>query len=167
MTNSTDEVARLEYFDLVRAQVADFLFGVYDISPREGAHELHLPEGGLQRVFWSDFRFEEVVTVGPEESELLQITFHDASADKKFRFDVDLNLALDRWLELTGRAIARELVRPFSTEIIWYMVCFIGVYEKVGISITEGDLEILNPGGEIFGPLPDNPNMETFYEMQE
>ncbi|WP_169983487.1 MULTISPECIES: hypothetical protein [unclassified Microbispora] len=116
------------------------------------------------RPFWPEFTFEEVRYAVEGGRDLLLVTFHDTDVPEiTLGFRIDLDKAMTEWSRRVGGRLPRQHPEMFAAELIWFMVCFIGVADFDGATGTPGSPPYwINDGSEIFGKLRNNPNMETF-----
>ncbi|MEU3168583.1 hypothetical protein [Streptosporangium sp. NPDC006930] len=115
------------------------------------------------RPFWPAFTFEGVTYAAEEGKDWLLVTFHDTDIpDTTLGFRIDLETAMVEWTRRVGGRIPREHPEMFAAELIWFMICFIGVADFDGATGTPGAPHWINDGSEIFGKLKNNPNMDTF-----
>ncbi|GII87708.1 hypothetical protein Ssi03_56980 [Sphaerisporangium siamense] len=115
------------------------------------------------RSFWPAFTFEGVDYTVEDGKDRLLVTFHDTDLpDTTLGFRVDLDTAMAEWTRRVGGRIPREHPEMFAAELIWFMVCYIGVADLDGATGTPRSPHWINDGSEIFGKLRNNPNMDTF-----
>ncbi|MCW5253547.1 MULTISPECIES: hypothetical protein [unclassified Streptomyces] len=115
------------------------------------------------RPFWPEFTFDDVAHEVQDGTDMLLVTFH-ASDDPRtpLGFRIALVKAMEEWSRRVGGRDPRQHPEMFAAELIWFMVCFIGVAElDTGTGGGPGPRWI-NDGSEIFGKLRNNPNMDAF-----
>ncbi|MFE2040503.1 hypothetical protein ACFXAZ_06130 [Streptomyces sp. NPDC059477] len=116
-----------------------------------------------ERPFWPAFTFEDVVHVVEDGVDRLLVTFHDTDDPSvTLGFRIDLARAMTEWSRRVGGRDPREHPEMFAAELIWFMVCFIGVTDFGGATGTPDAPHWINDGTEIFGRLKNNPNMDAF-----
>lgn len=116
-----------------------------------------------ERTFWPAFTFEEVSYSTEDGMDRLLVTFHDTDTpENTLGFKVDLVRAMAEWSKRVGGRDPREHPQMFAAELIWFMVCFIGVADFEGSAGTPEKPHWINEGSEIFGKLKNQPNMESF-----
>ncbi|GHH66756.1 hypothetical protein GCM10017673_12820 [Streptosporangium violaceochromogenes] len=115
------------------------------------------------RPFWPAFGFEDVRYAVEDGKDRLLVIFHDTDVPgSTLGFRIDLEKAVTEWSRRVGGRVPREHPEMFAAELIWFMVCFIGVADFDGASGTPESPHWINDGSEIFGKLRNNPNMDTF-----
>lgn len=116
-----------------------------------------------ERSFWPAFTFEDVSYSAEGGKERILVTFHDTDAPEiTLGFKVDLVQAMAEWSKRVGGRDPREYPEMFAAELIWFMVCFIGVADFDGAVGTPEEPYWINEGSEVFGKLRNQPNMESF-----
>jgi hypothetical protein len=116
------------------------------------------------RSFWPAYVFESVSCCLVNGIDQLQIRFTDCDRpDVVLGYQVNLAEARHRWLEQVGDRDPGRYPEMFAAELAWFMVCHIGVAEFTPEAGTEELPQWINRGDEVFGKLPDNPNMNTFH----
>ncbi|MFD0883254.1 hypothetical protein ACFQ08_01575 [Streptosporangium algeriense] len=115
------------------------------------------------RPFWPAFTFEEVRHTVEDGRDRILVTFHDTDVpEDTLGFRIDLDTAMAEWSRRVGGRNPHDHPEMFAAELIWFMVCFIGVADLDGEAGTPEAPHWINNGSEIFGKLKNNPNMDTF-----
>ncbi|WP_069812700.1 hypothetical protein [Streptomyces sp. TP-A0874] len=150
-----------ELFRTVRKNMWSLLSDRYRTNRRaRSTHDEFVGE----RQFWPEFTFEEVVLgTGAQGEAQIQVLFHDSDEpETRFGFRISLEKAIASWSERVGGRDPRRHPEMFAAELIWFMVCFIGVADLESATGGGQAPHWINTGSEIFGKLKNNPNMETF-----
>ncbi|MEV0758421.1 hypothetical protein [Streptosporangium sp. NPDC050280] len=149
-------------FGVIRDNMWSLLSDRYRTN-RRTSHPPTADEYLHDRPFWPAFTFEGVTYAAEEGKDWLLVTFHDTDIpDTTLGFRIDLETAMVEWTRRVGGRIPREHPEMFAAELIWFMICFIGVADFDGATGTPGAPHWINDGSEIFGKLKNNPNMDTF-----
>lgn len=117
-----------------------------------------------ERPFWPEFTFDSVRHAVEDGRDLLLVTFHETDRpERTLGFRVDVRKAMAEWSKRLGGRRPHEHPQMFAAEVIWYMVCFIGVADLGGDAPGTPEAPYwINEGGEVFGRLKNNPNMDAF-----
>lgn len=121
-------------------------------------------ESADDRPFWPDFTFETVSIAGREQSADIQVTFYETiRPETLLGFRIDLDKAASSWSERVGGRDPSRYPEMFAAELVWFMVCYIGVADlDPGLPGDRDGPRWINQGTEVFGKLKNNPNMNTF-----
>ncbi|MCM2388153.1 hypothetical protein [Streptomyces albipurpureus] len=151
-----------ELFQVVRDSMWSLLSDRYRTNRRARGAQTE-DEFLHERTFWPAFTFEGVQYAAEDGTDRLLVTFHDTDAPEiTIGFRIDLVKAMAEWSKRVGGRDPREHPRMFAAELIWFMVCFIGVADFDDASGTPDAPHWINDGSEIFGKLRNNPNMDAF-----
>ncbi|WP_030912372.1 hypothetical protein [Streptosporangium amethystogenes] len=149
-------------FGVIRGHMWSLLSDRYRTN-RRTSHPPTEDEYLHDRPFWPAFTFEGVTYAKEEDKDRLLVTFHDTDLpDITLGFRIDLDTAMTEWTRRVGGRIPREHPEMFAAELIWFMICFIGVTDLDGATGAPESPYWINGGSEIFGKLRNNPNMDTF-----
>ncbi len=121
-------------------------------TTRHGAHQLDEGESDHTRSLWPGVDFTPAFL---ESSEMLVVhfTFSDM-ADAVFGCRVHLPTAKARWAELVDVITFQATPDLIATELVWFVVCYIGASHIEANPAAEDDITWLMDGPEVFGPLP-------------
>lgn len=135
----------------VKHEIHNILTGRYSRS-NPSAHDNNgtIPE---TLPFWSAFDFHEVWW--DDSSSCLGIVFSVAGhAVPRYGFRVNFWEAMDSWREQIGVGNIERNPAMYATEIIWFMVCFVGTSHLPDVPPNSDDVVWLNSGQEVFRELP-------------
>lgn len=152
-----------ELFRSVRDSMWSLLSDRYR-TQRRGAGEQFEDEYLHDRPFWPEFTFQDVVYQVDDGTDVLLVTFHETDTpEATLGFRINLLKAMAEWSKRVGGRDPRQHPEMFAAELIWFMVCFIGVAEfDAAAHGTTHSPYWINDGSEIFGKLRNNPNMDAF-----
>jgi hypothetical protein len=147
-----------EFEKTLREEISGILRRTYRTN-RHGAHPTDKDEFLRHREFWPDMRFDEAeLRNGSAGSGVLLITFTPANEPQtRYGYRVNIADALAKW---TKRVIAVDpLSNPsmFATEIVWYMVAYIGSNDIEAMPLDGAGVRWINTGMDLFERLPEPP----------
>jgi hypothetical protein len=119
-----------------------------------------------KRSFWPAYAFDSVSCCVVDGADQLRILFRDRDhLEVVLGYRINLAEAARRWSQQVGDRDPRRQPEMFATELVWFMVCHIGVAKFTPTAGTKELPQWINEGNEIFGRLPNNPNMDTFQNV--
>lgn len=147
----------------VRDGMWELLSARYRTNRRDGWNH-SVDEYVGHRPFWPEFIFDDVGVVTESGPTRIRVTFHESDHPETILgFRIDLEPAMEAWSIRVGGRDPRQHPEMFAAELVWFMVCFIGVADfGPDVPGTLDDPQWINTGAEIFGKLRNNPNMESF-----
>lgn len=153
----SDAAADVALFATFRDEMWSLLSARYRVARDDAA-------GEVERPFWPEFTFDSVRHAVEDGVDRLIVTFHETDRpERTLGFRVDVRKAMAEWSKRLGGRRPQDNPQMFAAEVIWYMVCFIGVADLGGDAPGTPEAPYwINEGAEVFGPLKNNPNMEAF-----
>lgn len=151
MTTSGGSDVSLEYATAICDVLNELTQAQYHTT-RRGAHELDAGESEHTRPLWPGVDFKPAFLESPE-SLVVHVTFSDIG-DAMFGCRVHLPTATTRWAELVDVVAWQDKPDLMATELVWYLVCYIGASHIEANPTPDDDVTWLMHGPEVFGPLP-------------